>query len=706
MAEDSLESYPVTEGEYETVYQIGDGSTAKVFSMMVKATKKRVAVKKIDLEKMSTDLADIQNELVVMKSFEHDNLVKYYQSFVVKSDLWIVLELMDCGSMLDVLRFKEKTAPRGGILSEVVVATVLKGVVSGLNHLHRNMQIHRDVKAGNILLNRNGEVKLGDFGVSAFLGDSITAAMERGAAQEVSRRSKVDPDAFTRSTFVGTPCWMAPEVLTQVSGYNQKADIWSLGITAIELATGVAPYAADDPLEVMKKIIDKPAPTLDTVAVQTMQTYSGYKSLSKFIKKCLEKDTTTRPSAAELLKTNLIHKVAKDAAFLKTELISTLPADFVHHVETADSPQGQGKSRFAISRWSFDENDLGRDNSAAPAVDSIKEVPTPTKPEEPPANSGDPAPGSASPRTRAKSMPNKSHEGHAHVPPLSRSTDGVEVEQPLPALPARHYQLKLLLFKSSTPTPQRQEISFPVDTSQDKAMRIAEELFDNKLISYAHSFNVGKAIGRLLDFPDKRSITFSLDDENDYEVTREGQAPQPHQGQVSITRIADPSPTPIPSATVTRQNTVDSAVCSEYDPTMAEVPVASAGHVADMPLASVPAQHVEGLAPSSVASVPSQPASLGQETRASPSVQAQQQRLEAQSTPVQVQQAAPAPGQVQQVAPAPAQVQAAPGQVQQVAPAQAASGQAQAAPILAQAAPLAEDQSAQSAEAKRTSSLV
>eukprot|EP00730_Choanoeca_flexa_P003845 TRINITY_DN11519_c0_g2_i2.p1 TRINITY_DN11519_c0_g2~~TRINITY_DN11519_c0_g2_i2.p1 ORF type:complete len:391 (+),score=76.77 TRINITY_DN11519_c0_g2_i2:126-1298(+) len=359
MAEETRPQFPVTEDAYETKYPLGDGSTAKVFSMEVKATKLQVAVKKIDLEKTTTDLTDIQNELMVMKSFEHENLVKYYQSFVVRSELWIVLELMDCGSMLDILRYKEKSAPRGGILSEPVVATVLKGVVNGLNHLHRNMQIHRDVKAGNILLNSDGVVKLGDFGVSAFLGDDITAAMERGAKQEVAKRTKESDADYTRSTFVGTPCWMAPEVLTQTTGYNQKADIWSLGITAIELATGVAPYAADDPLEVMKKIISKEPPSLDTVAHETMQRYSGYKALAKFIKKCLDKDKTTRPSAADLLKSQLINKVAKDAAFLKTELITTLPAQFDYHAEDSTSPQGPvPKSRFAISRWSFDETEL------------------------------------------------------------------------------------------------------------------------------------------------------------------------------------------------------------------------------------------------------------------------------------------------------------------------------------------------------------
>eukprot|EP00045_Choanoeca_perplexa_P008252 m.76021 g.76021 ORF g.76021 m.76021 type:complete len:503 (-) comp14419_c0_seq2:166-1674(-) len=501
MAEDNTERYPVKEEEYETLYQIGNGSTAKVFTMLIKATKAHVAVKKIDLEKMTIDLTDIQHELVVMTSYRHKNLVEYYQSFVVKSKLWIVLELMDCGSMLDVLQHKEATAPRGGILSEMVVATVLKGVVSGLNYLHSISILHRDIKAGNILLNRNGEVKLGDFGVSAFLGDSITAAMERGTTAAVSRRPKGASDTFTRSTFVGTPCWMAPEVLTQAGGYNKKADIWSLGITAIELATGVAPYASDSPLAVLMKIVDGPPPTLETVAVQRKQNYSGYKALSKFIKQCLNKDKSIRPSAAVLLDTALLKK-AKDASFLKRELIATLPRDFVHHKDTADSPQGQGsRLKFVVSQWSFDEAELSYEIPSIPATDSTKEAGTPTEPS-----------------------------------PITTDVDGLS---PLPSLLARLYRLQLLLFTTNTGTPQWQEISFPVDTSKDNGVTIAEELLRCKLIPLEHALSVESAIDRILAFPNECDLTFDLRQPMIFEITQEGQVPLQHQGQVSIMMVED-----------------------------------------------------------------------------------------------------------------------------------------------------------------------
>ncbi|KAI8894858.1 kinase-like domain-containing protein [Globomyces pollinis-pini] len=234
---------------YEIKERVGKGSFGQVFRAIDKQSSRVVAVKIIELEDSTDDMDDIRQEIRTLATLRSKWVIEYYASFVKNTSLWIVMEYCSAGSCLDMMK-------KYGVFNQTLVAIIMRECLNGLDYLHSHGKIHRDIKAANVLLTETGNVKLADFGVSG----QITATISK------------------KNTFVGTPYWIAPEVILR-STYNSKADIWSLGITCWELLHGLPPNAHIHPMKVLFKIPKEKPPRLP-------DTYP--KPISDFVAKCLE----------------------------------------------------------------------------------------------------------------------------------------------------------------------------------------------------------------------------------------------------------------------------------------------------------------------------------------------------------------------------------------------------------------------------------
>lgn len=285
---------------YELSALLGEGSYGAVYRGKLRDVEGAADVAIKIIPDADDDLTSLWREIRFLQVLRSPYVVSFIESLLFDNELWLVMELCDGGSLYDL-----KEANKGKF-TEPELQAIMAYCTLGLAHLHAQLSIHRDVKSGNILLTRDGRAKLGDFGISAQLTDTI----------------------MKRRTVIGSPYWMAPEVIQETS-YDGKADIWSLGITLLELCEGSPPHFNIHPMRAIFMISSKAAPTL-----QEPELWSS--DMKSFIGRCLIKNCEERATAAELLKHPWINSTIKEITKNESKGLAILEKLVSKHSDTME----------------------------------------------------------------------------------------------------------------------------------------------------------------------------------------------------------------------------------------------------------------------------------------------------------------------------------------------------------------------------------